>query len=268
LFEYFNAKDDTAFWHAWRKKNCLSSLKTTSTLNGKQGDANICTEFTEQFRSVFKTNTVDSDCVYEAEFLKMDFANEKINSPRIDIDLCRQCVGKMKLNKSPGFDNVSTEHLLYGGDELCVHLCLLFNTMLQHCYVPERFGYGLIVLLLKDKHGDQSRSDMYRGITLSPTIAKLFEYILMELYGDQLLSDTLQFGFKKHSGCCHALFTFKETTKYFIKNGSKVYCAFVDASKAFDKVLHNGLFIKLIKKNVSPRFIHILKNWYSNSMLQ
>ena len=73
----------------------------------------------------------------------------------------------------------------------------------------------------------------------------------------------VQSGFKKHSGCCHALFTFKETTKYFIKKGTKVYCAFVDASKAFDKVLHNGLFVELIKKNVSPRFVNILKNWYS-----
>jgi len=52
-------------------------------------------------------------------------------------------------------------------DELCVHLCLLFNTMLQHCYVPERFGYGLIIVpLLKDKYGDQSRSDMYRGLNI------------------------------------------------------------------------------------------------------
>ena len=27
-------------------------------------------------------------------------------------------------------------------------------------------------------------------------------------------------GFEKHSGCRQALFTFKETTKYFIKKGS------------------------------------------------
>ena len=45
-------------------------------------------------------------------------------------------------------------------------------------------------------------------------------------------------GFKKH---CHALFTFKEVSKCFINNGGKVYCAFIDASKAFDKVLHNGI---------------------------
>jgi len=44
----------------------------------------------------------------------------------------------------------------------------------------KNFGHGLIVPLLKDKQGNQSRSDMYRGVALSPTIAKLFEYILME----------------------------------------------------------------------------------------
>ena len=56
----------------------------------------------------------------------MDFASEETNFPRIDIDLCRQCISKMKFNKSSGFDIVSTEHLLFGGDQLCVHLCLLF----------------------------------------------------------------------------------------------------------------------------------------------
>jgi len=67
----------------------------------------------------------------------------------------------------------------------------------------------------------------------------------------------------KHSGCCHALFTFKNVTKYFIKKGSKVYCAFLDSSKAFDKVLHNGLFVKLLKKGMSVRFVRIFQNWYS-----
>jgi len=70
-----------------------------------------------------------------------------------------------------------------------------------------------------------------------------------------------QFGFKKHCGCCHALFTFKEVSKCFIKNGGKVYCTFIDASKAFDKVLHNGLFVKLLQKRVSFKFVRILQNW-------
>ena len=32
--------------------------------------------------------------------------------------------------------------------------------------------------------------------------------------------------------------------KYFIKRGSKTHCVSLGASKAFDKVLHNGLFVK------------------------
>jgi len=44
---------------------------------------------------------------------------------------------------------------------------------------------------------------------------------------------------------------------------SKVYSAFSNASKAFDKVLHNGLFLKLIKRNVPTGFVKLLKNWYS-----
>ena len=39
-----------------------------------------------------------------------------------------------------------------------------------------------------------------------------------------------------------------------------IYIAFIDASKAFDKVLHNGLFVKLLKKNVSVKFVRILHN--------
>ena len=89
--------------------------------------------------------------------------------------------------------------------------------LIQHCYVPEKIGHGLIVPLLKDKQDNQSRSDMYGGVTLSPTIVKLFEYISMEFCGDQLSSDVRQFGFKKQSGCCHALFTFKNTTKYLLR---------------------------------------------------
>ena len=119
------------------------------------------------------------------------------NNLKVDIDSLRQCLAKLKLNKSSGVHNISAEHLVYCGIALQIHLCLLFNAMLQHCYVPEGFGFSLIIPLLKGKHGDMTQSNMYRGILLSPVIAKLFEYVLLEFYEDQLTSDSLQFGFKK-----------------------------------------------------------------------
>ena len=40
-----------------------------------------------------------------------------------------------------------------------------------------------------------SNLDMYRGITVAPAISKLFEPVLLQLYGSYLGGDPLQFGF-------------------------------------------------------------------------
>lgn len=164
--------------------------------------------------------------------------------PHIGVDDIDRCVFNLKLHKAAGPDGIVNEHLMYGGQQLSVHLALLFNAMLRHCFVPSAFCSGVVLPLLKNKHGDPTSLDMYRGITLSPVISKVFESILLSLYDDFLTSDQLQFGFKKNISCCHALFTVSESVKYFTKRGSRVYCAFLDASKAFDKVLHNGIFKK------------------------
>jgi len=42
------------------------------------------------------------------------------------------------------------------------------------------------------------------------------------------------------------------------KNGGRVHCGPLDATKAFDKVLHYGLFYELIAKGVSIVFVKCL----------
>jgi len=66
----------------------------------------------------------------------------------------------------------------------------------------------------------------------------LFEYKLMELYGDQLSSVVRQCGFTKHSGCFHALFTFKRITEYLIKTGSKVYLVSIELFQLAQYEMH------------------------------
>jgi len=50
---------------------------------------------------------------------------------------------------------------------------------------------------------------------------------------------------------------------YFVSRGSSVYVATIDASKASDRVNHNVLFQKLIKRGAPCCFMGILSNWYS-----
>ena len=51
---------------------------------------------------------------------------------------------------------------------------------------------------------------MYMDITVTPVIAKLFESVLLSLYGDYLYTDQLQSGFKDN-GCSDALLTVTES---------------------------------------------------------
>ena len=101
--------------------------------------------------------------------------------------------------------------------------------------MPSTFQFGIILSIPKDKHDDLTNLDMYRGITLTPVISRLFESVLLAKYGNVLHSDCLQYGFKKDSSCTHALLNFTESVRFYNKRGSKVYCAFLDASEAFIK---------------------------------
>jgi hypothetical protein len=224
-------------------------------------------EFVSYYKSVFSPNTeeVEDKLKIEVdEFLFKQKSDAEVTTPVVDLSVLNDCIGNLKRHKSAGPDNICNEHIILGGVQLQVHICLLFTSMLRHSFIPSAFQYGVIVPLLKNKHGDASKLDMYRAITLSAVMSKLFEYVLLSLFGDSLVSDNLQFGFKKDSSCSHALFTFGETVKYFTSRGSKIFSVSLDASKAFDKVLHNGLFLKMLNKGIAPSFVQILSTWYRN----
>ena len=58
----------------------------------------------------------------------------------------------------------------------------------------------------------------------------------------------------------------KSCIDYFCKNGSTVFAAFLDCTKGFDKIDHNGLYLKLMDRNVPLCFLNIMIYWYSNLM--
>ena len=129
--------------------------------------------------------------------------------------------------------------------------------------VPGDFGLGIIIPLSKDKTGDIANLSNYRVITLIPVVSKLCKCVLLNLCYDILVSDQLQFGFKKATGCSNAIHWFRSTVKFYNCKGSTVYTATLDISKAFDMINHYKLFDSLIKAGIPGWIIDILVNWYS-----
>ena len=107
-----------------------------------------------------------------------------------------------------------------------------------------------MIPLIKDNLGSHSDVGNYRGITISPVISKIFEHVLKAVFSLHLSTSPYQFGFKKKKSTIHALHCFQETVEYYIENGSRIYCSFLDASKAFDRLVHAGHSLKLMARNV------------------
>jgi len=74
-----------------------------------------------------------------------------------------------------------------------------------------------------------------------------------------LLSSDNQFGFKKKSSCTHAVYTLRSVVDYYVNNGSAVNICAHDISKAFDKMNHHGLFLKLMQKQTPWNYSAYLK---------
>ena len=74
--------------------------------------------------------------------------------------------------------------------------------------------------------------------------------------------DDLQFGFTKDGGCQKALFVLRYVVDYFTSNGSNVYLAALNISRAYDSINHFQLFRQLICIRVPKSIIVLLMDWY------
>ena len=169
----------------------------------------------------------------------------------------------MGLNKSADPNNLFSEHFVHCHPSIIIHLKSLFNFILNHSYVPDCFTCGIIIPIIKDKRGDCTSLSNYRPITISSTISKIFEYLLLNHFSSFLVSDPLQFGYKLHTGCSNAIFLLRRVIQHFNERSSNIYVASIDACKAFDRVNHYKLFSTLINKGLPSYFVHTLFNWYS-----
>ena len=105
----------------------------------------------------------------------------------------------------------------------------------------------------------------HRPIGLNSTASKIFEIILLKRLQDELYTRPNQFGFKQGHSTELCIFFLKEILNFMHKHGSTSFIAFMDASKAFDRVNHGTLIHILHKKGIPLYILRILVFWFSHS---
>ena len=121
----------------------------------------------------------------------------------------------------------------------------------------------IIVPIVKDQAGNHNEADNYRGIAISSTLGKMIETIVANKFQWLWHTTNQQFGFKAAHGCDMCGFVVKETVCHYLENGDE--CMFgccLDLSKAYDRVSHPKLSMKLLDQGALVYLVVLLRNWY------
>ena len=118
--------------------------------------------------------------------------------------------------------------------------------------IPESLKAGITLSLFKGKGAKVNNKDNYGGITLFPTLCKIYEMILLNRLDNfaahKGFFSEMQFGFQEGVGCTKASFTILETSNHVLEPGSKVFSCFLDVRNAFDTVWIDGILYKLFSE--------------------
>jgi hypothetical protein len=176
-------------------------------------------------------------------------------------------VSRLKVHKNEGASELSTDHIINANHECFSLISSLFTAITVHGNVPDVFRRSTIVPIPKGHNVNKSDSTNYRGIALSSVFGKILDNIILNRYQVQLMSCDRQFGFKPKSSTNLCTMILKETIAYYVENQSPVFCTFLDASKAFDKVNYCKLFNLLLKRDLPVLIIRILANMYTSNFV-
>ena len=122
-----------------------------------------------------------------------------------------------------------------------------FNVVLLSGHIPNKWATGVIKPIYKNR-GDINDPDNYRGITLFSGLGKLFTSVINErlavfIDSNQIMIEA-QAGFRKGYSTTDQRFTLKCIVELFLCQARRLFCTFVDYSKAFDSINRATLWKK------------------------
>jgi hypothetical protein len=108
----------------------------------------------------------------------------------------------------------------------------------------------------------------YRGITIASCLGKLFTKMINNRFTTFLVENKIiienQIGFSPGKRTADHTLVLKTLFDQAKCKRSPLYMCFIDLKSAFDTVWRDGLIYKLIKINVSNKFVNLIKNMYLN----
>ncbi|XP_071579341.1 uncharacterized protein [Temnothorax nylanderi] len=168
----------------------------------------------------------------------------------ISLEEMRRAVKRLKDGKAMGRDGIPGEVWKRGGKELESWAWKYINRVWKGGGWPENWKEGIIAPIVKK--GEGKRAEEYRGVTIMPSLYKVYTAILAERLREETEEKGIvpqnQTGFRRGMGTINNIYVLNYlVNRRLEKKGGKLIVCFVDLKAAFDSV-DRGVLIKAMRE--------------------
>ena len=203
----------------------------------------------------------------EFDWAPDDLSNEPpLEDPPIPItiDMVKKAISKIESGKAAGPSGIVVEMIKAAGDTGATMIRDLVTAIIRDGKVPTDWEESFIVCLYKGK-GDALDRGNYRGLKLTEQAMKILERIVDGLIRQVLSIDDSQFGFVPGRGTTDAIFVVQQLQEKYLAVNKRLYMAFMDLEKAFDRVPRKVIWWALRKLGVEEWIVRLVQRMYANA---
>jgi hypothetical protein len=246
------------------KNRCASTLK--------KKDGTRCNSLAEELdrwrehhNEVLNQNTVADPAAIES-IEQREIIDELAAAP--SLDEVRKAISKLKNRKAAGLDQVHSEMIKYGGEDVIAKV---------HEHLVDMWGSGSVPQSFKDpelvnvqKKGDLSLCDNWRGISLLVVCSKVLSIIMADrLHAHvvpRVVQDT-QYGFRPKRSCSHAIQVIRSLMKWIDEcQDEQLSLVFYDLRKFYDSIPRNAMYSVLRRFGVPEAMIRIISSMHDGAI--
>ena len=171
-------------------------------------------------------------------------------------------------DKAHGWDDISVRMIKLCDKALVFPLKLIFENCLRQGVFPEKWKKANVVPV--HKKNEKNLKENYRPISLLPIFGKILEKLIFDTLYWHLESNSLlnpnQSGFRPGDSTVNQLLSIVNSiSQAFDCNPPlDVRSVYLDISKAFDRVWHEGLLYKLRRNGISGRLLLLIESFLAN----
>lgn len=253
--------DPHQFWSfVQSKKGCQAIPNVLSTGERQLTEPeDIVNAFADFFKSVYMPLS-DPDYLYNNKLLDT-MNNTHITLTALSQEEILKSLRKLKPKMTHGPDDIPSFIIKDCAQAFVTPLYIIFNLALQTNTFPDQWKLAKIKPIFKK--GDVSMISNYRSISLLSNFAKTLE---MSLY-DRIFKEIkqtitpFQHGFFENRSTITNLAIFTHFTSSALDNHLQVDTIYTDFSKAFDRVDHHLLLLKLENLGFDEKLISFFRSY-------